>query len=255
MRNFILILLAAFIFAGTAFAQGNEPALEKFKKANELYSKGQYRDAAVLYEEIVNNDYESYELFYNLGNAYFKLDQIPRAILFYERAKRLAPDDEDIKFNLQIAKLKTVDKIEPVPQFFMEEWVENISDIFGLKAWTILGLVFAWLAFIFLAAFLMIWYPVWKKTFFAAAIISFVIMAGSIYFAYGENQELTARDSAIVFSPSVYVKSSPSEDGTNLFILHEGTKVQIQDAVGEWRKIRIADGNVGWLPEESIQII
>ena len=255
MKKFIAILITAAIFTGSLFAQSNEQALEKFKTANDLYSKGKFIEAAELYEEIVNNDYESYELYYNLGNAYFKLEEIPSAILFYERAKKLAPDDEDVNFNLQIAKLKTVDKIEPVPQFFMEEWVDSISELFSLQAWTALGLIFAWLAFTFLAAFLMIWSPLWKKTFFAAGIISFVIMAASIFFAYEENTELTADDSAIVFTPSVYVKSSPSDEGTNLFILHEGTKVQILDEVGEWQKIRIADGNVGWLPKESVEII
>ncbi len=255
MKNFIAILITAVLFMGSLFAQNNEHALEKFKTANKFYSKEDYEKAAALYEEIVDNGYESYELYYNLGNTYFKLDKIPSAILYYERAKKLEPDDEDVKFNLQIAKLKTVDKIEPVPRFFMEEWVESISELFSLRAWTILGLAFAWLAFIFLAAFLMIWYPVWKKTFFAAGIISFVIMAASIFFAYEENLELNSEDSAIVFSPSVYVKSSPSDEGTNLFILHEGTKVQILDKVGEWQKIMIDDGNVGWLPKESIEII
>ncbi|HUL43159.1 MAG TPA: tetratricopeptide repeat protein [Bacteroidota bacterium] len=245
---FILLLLLP------VAAAGQEASLQ-FEQANGLYRSGSFEKAAELYEQILKNGYESPALYYNLGNAYFKLQNIPAAILAYERARRLAPHDEDILYNLRLANLRVVDKIEPLPQLFLFEWWGSFVSLLTSERWGILAIAGLWIAVI--AATL---YRVARGALFRrmAFLVCGVMMLFSILAFVGGVQRHHAEQSAsgaIVFAQSVSVKSAPDAQSTDLFVLHEGVKVDVMDNVGEWRKIRLADGKEGWVVISSIQLI
>ena len=252
MRKILTISMMILFLTITLFAESVD---KKFKGANDFYKKNKYNEAIAEYNEILDKGYESSDLYYNLGNAYFKAGKIADAILFYERAKRLAPHDEDIEFNLKIANLKIVDKFNEVPKLFFIEWYENIYGMFSSDSWAVLIIIFSFLTFTLLLGYFLIWNILARKLFFFGAVFSLFFTVACVIFAMEQSSIEGTRDSAIIFSPSVYIKSSPDKTSTDLFILHEGAKVKILDEVGGWKKIRIADGNVGWLPNKTIEVI
>ncbi|MBM2815788.1 MAG: BatE, domain containing protein [Ignavibacteria bacterium] len=235
--------------------QQKTPPDVQFKNAEALYVKGKYKEAAKLYEELIIQGIESAELFFNLGNCYYKTGGIASAIVCFERAKRLSPDDEDTDFNLKIANLRTVDKIEPLPKLFIWEWFDSIRNTSSSGGWSRMGIIFTWLFFASLLVFFLSWRPGIKKLFFTISVIAIIITISCYVFAEQKHSEEMATDKAIVFSANAYIKSSPDPASTDLFILHEGTKVQILDNVGQWRKIRLANGAVGWIPVEVLEVI
>lgn len=244
----ILILLLS------AFSQADE-ALVQFEQANHLYRNGNFKNAAILYEKIVHNGCHNSELYYNLGNTYFKLDETGKAILYYERAKKIYPNDEDINFNLKIANLKVVDKIEAIPKLFFIEWWNSVSKAFSSDTWAIFTLTTIWLGIILLLLFRISKSPFTRRAFFFGGILIVAIAGFSLIFSIQQNKSEKSETMAIVFSPSVTVKSSPDEAGTDLFLLHEGVKVEMVDKVGNWFKIKLLDGKIGWLPSDAVEII
>lgn len=223
----------------------------RFEQANQFYRNGEYERAAELYEEILSHDHESPELYYNLGNAYYKLNNLAAAILNYERAKRLAPHDEDIDHNLHLAQLRVIDKIDPLPRLFFVEWWDNVVNIFSTDHWVTIALISLWIATISGAVFIVGRFFLKRAaaiTFLAAAAVCIVSFVSALQRNAIEHEQM-----AIVFSSGVAVKSAPDRQSTDLFMLHEGVKVELLDVVGTWRKIRLADGKVGWLPTESIE--
>ena len=257
MRKFLSTVLAIVIISAFSPRIGRcaSDFQKYFEKANELYKQGKYEDAAREYQKILDEGYRSTALYYNLGNAYYRMNKTPDAILFYERAKKLDPSDEDIKFNLNVANLKIVDKIEPIPKPFIAEWARSLRELFSEKTWAFLAIAFDFIAFAALVLFFASWKPTVRKIGFFGFIFALFFAVAAFYGTLSAHSEKTARDEAIVFSPSVYVKSSPNEDSPDLFILHEGTKVKIIDEVDNWKKIKIADGHLGWLPSDAIEII
>ena len=248
----ILWFALVFVAAGTLSAQ--EASL-RFEEANALYRSGDFQKAAAAYENILTNGYEHPALYYNLGNAYFKLQMIPASILNYERARRLSPRDEDIIHNLRLVNLRVVDKIEPVPQLFVKEWWNALVSLFSAGSWAFSGLVALWIAAVTGALFLMVRSGLVQRLSLA---LSFVSVLFCLFSFIGMAQQLHRQQSereAVVFSQSVPVKSAPDAGSVDLFVLHEGVKVELLDSVGEWRKIRLPDGKTGWLSGENIQII
>ncbi len=243
----LFIFLSANLFA--------DEAEETFIQANQAYRESEYEKAAAMYEKIINNGYVSKSLYYNLGNTYFKMKQIPRAILYYERALKLDPSDEDIQFNLQIANLRIIDKIEPVPRIFFEQWFDDLLKNVRSDVWAVFASVSLWAALALALIYIFGKSITMKKWTFAGGVLFILLFVILFFFAHIDYNRETSENEAIIFSPSVYVKSSPAEDGTDLFILHEGTKVYLLDRVGQWTEIRLADGNVGWIPESSFRII
>ena len=223
--------------------------------AADAYSKGEFATAAEIYESTLKTDGESVNVYYNLGNCYYKMDKIAPAILSYERALLLNPGDKDTRFNLEIAKLQTVDKIEPIEQFFLTEWIQSLQSIFGTNTWSKIGIG----SFILLISSLVLFFfsrkIMLKKLGFYTGIIWLIFTIISNCFAYNQKQKLLERNTAIVFAPTVTIKSSPDNSGNDLFILHEGTKVSIKSKLGDWCEIQIADGNVGWIKNSNIEII
>ncbi|MCX6292044.1 MAG: tetratricopeptide repeat protein, partial [Bacteroidetes bacterium] len=229
--------------------------LADFNKAKEYYQKSDYENAARLYESIVKSGMVSAEVYYNLGNCYFKTGNISATMLQYERAKKFSPDDEDISFNIKIASLKVVDKMEVVPEVFYKRWQRNIALFFTTDTWTKIFLVNFWLLFIFLSGYVISASSFIKKISFITAII-FLITSVSTFMATQKSYSMTYVDQqAIITSASVYVKNSPDEKGSDQFIIHEGTKVDVLDELGDWKKIRIANGSIGWLKQNEMEVI
>lgn len=249
MKKIVLLLLLQ-CFSWSLFAQDSA-----IKEAEEAYTKENYAKAIDLYEGILKNEGESSEIYYNLGNAYYKDGKVAPAILNYERALLLDPGDSDIRFNLQIAKQKSVDKIEPLGEFFLVKWMDNIQNMGSADSWAKLGIV----SFLFFIGCLVMFFFSKsiriKKTGFYVGILLLLVIIASNVFAKHQKDEIVNRNTAIVFAPTVTVKSSPDASGTDLFILHEGTKVSIKSTLGEWSEIVLEDGNVGWMPSKDIEKI
>lgn len=225
------------------------------KEAEEAYAKEDYTQAIELYESVLKSYGESAMVYYNLGNAYYKADKVAPAILNYERALLLNPGDSDTRFNLQVARQKTVDKIEPIGEFFLTRWIGTVEDVYSADGWAKWGVA----SFVlFIGCLVLFFFSKWirlKKIGFFAGICFLLISLVANLFADSQQDKLLHRADAIVFASTVTVKSSPDASGTDLFILHEGTKVTIKSTLGEWSEIQLEDGNVGWMPSKEIQQI
>lgn len=246
----IINTILALLFTATVFAQA-----DLLQKANENYTKQQYKQAIDVYNQILMTNLESPEVYFNLGNAYYKTGQYTLAILNYERAKLLAPDDEDINFNLQVANQKVVDSIQELPGIFVVRWWNSLVNSQTTDTWAVFSIV-SFIAFLIMIGFYFFakTSDIKRITFWTGCfLIVFTIFSWS--FAARQKSRLVNHPYAIVMQPTVTVKSSPAETGTNLFVVHEGLKVKITDKLGDWVEIRLADGNKGWLPAESIERI
>ncbi|MDL2223979.1 tetratricopeptide repeat protein [Bacteroidales bacterium OttesenSCG-928-M06] len=224
-------------------------------QANDAYSAANFEKAAQLYKDAINQNGESAIMYYNLGNTYYRLNQIAPAILSYERALLLDPGNKDIRFNLEIAKLKTVDKIESVGDFFLTEWFTDLRNLRNTDQWSFLGITSFLLFVVCLFLFFFSRKIILKKIGFFAGLLLVVICVFCNVFAFNQKKKLTERNTAIIFSATTTIKSSPDVSGTDLFILHEGTKVEVKNKVGDWTEIETADGNVGWIPTKEIEVI
>ena len=222
---------------------------------NIAYEAGKYDTAISYYERVGGNGFESAELYYNLGNAHYKLNNIAASILNYEKAILLNPNDQDIVYNLKLAQLRTIDKIEVLPTFFISDWTTDISTMYSEDSWGLFALLFLWIGFLILAAYVLSNSIVYKKL---AFVFGTVFLLGSfLCFGFANNQydAVNNQQEAIVFSPSKVVKSSPGENGNDLFVLHEGTKVLLLDELAGWGKIQLSDGSIGWIELSAIKNI
>ena len=249
MKTFFQTIFMLLLAIGS-FAQNS-----LLDKANQHYTSEEYEESVAIYEEILNSNQESAEVYYNLGNAYFKTGQITKAIISYERAKLQAPNDEDIQFNLDLANQHVVDAIDPLPKVFFVRWWNTLSNKFSADGWAKIGLITFILTLILAGFFLFTKATSIKRLSFWIGILIIAISVFSFNFAARQKNRMTSHNYAIITQPSVTVKSSPSESGTDLFLIHEGLKVEIKDNLGNWRQIRLADGNQGWLTANSIEKI
>jgi tetratricopeptide (TPR) repeat protein len=248
MKMMLIILL----FNISLFANEAE---NKFNKANEYYNSGEYEQAIELYKSIIDNGYNDSKIYYNIGNAYYKTEQIPESILYYEKALKANPDNEDAQFNLRLANLKTIDKIEELPKVFYAKWYDNLLKMTTSNGLALFSTIILWLAFLLFIMFILIRSSFLKKISFALGVLTLVLFIVVSIFAWNSYQTEQHKKEAIIFSSSIYIKSSPDDAGTNLFMLHEGTKVEILDSVNDWYKIKIKDGNIGWLAPGSVEVI
>jgi len=249
MKQLIYTILAI-LFTFSVFAQ-----TELIQKANDHYKKEEFKQAIDGYNQVLMANLESPELYFNLGNAYFKTKQYSLAILNYERAKLLAPDDEDIDFNLQVANQYVVDAIQELPGIFLTRWWNSLVNTNTTDTWAVLSIVSFILFLTLLGIYLFARSGDIKKISFWAGCLMLLLTVNSWWFASQQKNRTINHSYGIVMQPSVTIKSSPSEKGTNLFVVHEGLKVRITDKIGDWIEIRLADGNKGWLLKETIEPI
>lgn len=229
--------------------QGNVTKAE----GDSAYVRNDFASAIQIYENLLKKG-EAAEVYYNLGNSYYKAGDIAKAILNYERALLLQPGNADIRANLEIARSKTIDKVVPVPEIFFVSWIKSLINSMSIDTWAKLGIIFFILLLGALYLFFFSKQIVWKKTGFIAGLVLLVLVILANVFASQQKNELIDRNDAIVLSPSVTVRSTPSDSGTSLFILHEGHKVEIRDnSMREWKEIRLEDGKVGWVPASAIE--
>ena len=223
--------------------------------ADSAYVRGEYQQAIKDYEALLQQG-ASADLYYNLGNAYYRTENITRAVLNYERALLLSPGDKDIRFNLQMARSKTIDKITPEQEMFFVTWYRSLVNLTSVDGWANVALISLALAIVLALLYLFserIWLR--KVGFFGAIILVVFFLLGNV-FAYQQKDLLVNRRGAIVVASAVTVKSTPAKQGTDLFILHEGTKVTITDgSMKDWKGIRLADGKEGWIETRQIELI
>ncbi len=246
------MFLLSFVFAGISYA---DEAAQTFEQANQLYLQAKYPDAITQYEKIVQSGFESGALYFNLGNAYYKSGNIQKAILNYERARQFLPRDEDVQFNLQLANLQVVDKIDAVPRLFVYRWADTMLALFSLSTmgWIVYSFFILTLAafaiFLFARTYTQKRLSMFGGLVFSTALI--LTMIGYGVQAYKESNT----EFAIVMSDVANIKAAPDSKGNDLFVLHKGLRVQVLDSVNHWRKIRLADGKVGWIPEDDCESI
>lgn len=245
-----LLLLLSFLPIFTISAQS-----ELFDQANESYSQEKYAEAVVLYDSVLTLGLTSAELYYNLGNAHYKMGHIADCILNYERALQLAPSDKDIAYNLELVQQHVVDDIDMLDVFFLKKMLYNMRVKQASNTWAKLGLITFGVTLLLLLFFFLSRHSVIKRISFYIAILATIVTIVSLSFSSNGKKDMTSHDSAIVFAPTVTVKSSPNENGTKIFVLHEGTKVQIVDSLGVWVEILLSDGNKGWMKSETIKEI
>ena len=234
--NFLLILLTTL-----------------FVDANAQYAEGNYAEAAIQYEQILTEQ-PSAEVYYNLGNAYFKQGELAQAILAYERALRLQPSLQDAKHNLQFAQSRIIDNIQDTQSFFLSNWLQAIRNALSQRTWIILSISLFILALVgfFLFAFSQI---IWlRKTAFYTSLVALIISMAACANAGSLHQRDTLRAEAIITQGIVNAKSSPDRSGTDLFTIHEGTKVEIKEVIGEWCCVHVGN-NIGWMPLAHLERI
>lgn len=252
-----------FVLFGCIVIFCNVKAIDPKAQINEAkddYSKGNYQKTIEIYQSLLNDGYVSVELYYNLGNAYFKARNIKSAILNYEKAKLLDPSDDDIEYNLQLARSFTVDKIESMNELFFVTWFKSLQNTMSATKWGWLSIISFLITLGAFLLYLLSGKLQLRKLGFTLGIVCFVVAGISFTMGYELNRALTARNTAIIFTSAVTVKSTPAESGNNLFVLHEGSKVQILSEMRDiskvdWCEIRIADGNKGWIKKTDLETI
>jgi tetratricopeptide (TPR) repeat protein len=250
--RWMMVLMFSLILVSPAFSDQSQVLIAK---ANDAYAAGMYANAADLYKKVTELGLESPTLYYNLGNAYFKLNDYPDAILWYERAKRLDPGNESVNFNLNVVNSKIADKIDIVPEMFYKRWYFVVLNFFSSDAWAWFTVLSFFLTMIAAAGYI-ISRTLWMKkiAFWTGSILLLITVIISQWSAVSYFQFKNLHE-AIIFTPTVTVKSSPDQKSVDLFVLHEGTKVSLTDQIGTWYEIRIANGSVGWLPAENLEKI
>ena len=222
-----------------------------YRRANALYQEGLFESALATYKRIVDDGVESGDLYYNMGNAAFRSNNIGYAILYYEKALKLDPAHEDATHNLRYAMQYRLDAFEPVPEFFLRTWIKTVVRMIPERSWSMLSLFFFFMLIVSLVIYLFARRLTLKKAGFFSAIVMVMIFLLSLFSAINQYKNILQPESGIILSPSVVVKSTPSDSGTELFILHEGTRVKFNEEVSDWYNIRIIDGREGWIKSDE----
>ncbi len=239
-------------FGYISFAQ---TAYELFSKANDFYKNGQYTKAAQLYLNIEKSGLESDDLYFNLGNSYYKLNKVAPSIYYYEKALKINPMHQDASNNLAFAKRMTIDVIEDLPKTFFQRFSSNVIQKLTYNTWAILGVTASFLAALLFLLYYFSAVPKRKILYFNITIFAVFVMTVSVIFAYSNYETTQKSRSAIIFASKSEIKNAPSLNSEPVFELHEGTKVTILDELSNWKKIKLADGKIGWVNVADIKEI
>lgn len=251
---FIILLSSLLLISGKSYSEQNHTWEKAFEEGNSLYENGLYEKALEKYRQCSSFGYESWELYYNMGNAYYRLIDYPHAILYYEKALRLAPKEQDIIDNLALSEQKIIDRFDPLPQFFLLKWWNGLCGIFSPAGWGTAILVTLGLSLFSISLYRHARSYRGKRAGFFLSAIFILLLCASFVFGTGQYRKLE-ETYAIVTETSVAAKSSPEDRSETKFVLHEGCKIKVEDQIGNYRKIRIKNGARGWIPESSIEKI
>lgn len=250
MKHAIISTFFLFLLVVSSFAQKSS-----IERANALYAKGDYASAIKAYENIIATDSTAPELYYNLGNAYYRTDEIGRSILNYEKALRIYPQFEDAKINLQLAQSKVIDNIVQTPSFFLRIWADNIISLLNSNQWFYVSFLSFFIGLIVVFLFIFGKTITFRKiSFYAGCIVFSISLMTAVFAGIVKNKMLHHRE-AIILSGIVVVKSSPDESGTDLFQLHEGTKVVLKSDMDKWIEIELGNGSIGWIEQDNVGVI
>ncbi len=249
MKSLIKIFVFSFLIINVMSASQIDDLM---KQGNAAYQNGNYQNAISDYEKLVNDGYEGVSLYYNLGNAYYKDGKLGYSILYYEKALKLAPNDDDIQHNLAIANSKTIDKINTLPRFFIFQWWESLLSFFSVKGWT----YFTYVLFILILAAVGVYFfiknpLIQRYSFFGGLAILVLFILSAVMLAINVNRQLNVKN-GIIIAQAVSAKLSPDTKSNDAFVIHEGLKVKMEDKVDDWVKVRLKDGKIGWLPQSDI---
>ena len=254
MRSKSIILCSIILVLGLQTAAGQSTP-EQFNRGNDYYRAGKFAEAAAQYQEIIDQGLVSAEVYFNLGNSYYREGKIALAILAYERAQRLKPGDVDIAHNLRLVNFKTTDRIDPVPDLFIVQWMRAYSAFVPLQT-ALRSLMIGWIAFFISLAGVYVIRSVTVVRFLRwvvlAAIVVVLLSGGTIAI---HSMLSLGNDQGIITASVVTAKSSPDEQSIDAFVAHEGLKVKMSDTLGDWVKITLADGKVGWVHNQQCERI
>ncbi len=242
------------VLSGSLSAEGQLP-----DAAAQAYRDKNYKESIILYEGLIaqgmTEDKVSAQLYYNLGNAYFRNNQLGKAILSYERALLLDPSDGDIRHNLRFAQNRTVDRINTAANLFITNWFKGVRNIFSSNQWAVTAIVLFLLFLACVGVYLFVRLLWARKSAFYTGIVLFLLTMTANIFAFSQKNERVRKDSAIIIAGAASVNASPDNGSNALFELHEGTKVKIRNNDGNWFEIQIADGSVGWIRQQDVEVI
>jgi len=250
MKNLVFSIALLFSLIGNA-----QTGKELFSTGNNLYQNGKYIEAIEAYTAIEEQGLKSSDLFFNLGNCYYKLNKVAPSIYYYEKALKINPTHEDALINLAFAKRMTIDVIEDLPKTFLQRFSSSIIQKFTFDTWAIIAVLAS-----FLASLLFLLYHFssssGKKLFyFNTSLLAAFILVISVFFAFHNYNYAQKNKTAIIFVAKADIKNAPSTSSEDVFELHEGTKVVILDELDNWKKIKIADGKIGWIYTEDLKEI
>ncbi len=244
-----LLYLFILLFSFSSIGQNDK----LFEQGKELYKNGKYQQAITAWRQILDNGEHSAELYFNLGNAQYKLNHIGPSVYYYEKALQLSPNDTDIKNNLAFAENARIDSIEPLPKTVFSKWYHSISEIFTFNGWAILAVAFS---VIFVVLFLFYYFAFSerrKRLLFVSSMFFGILLIASLTMAFLTYSDYSKNQPAIIFASEIEVKTEPSMGSNAAFTLHEGTKVQILAQDGNWYRIALADGKDGWIPSTDLK--
>lgn len=251
-RRLHIIVLSLLLCCGSS-APAQEESI--FNKATAAYNQGKYEEAISYYEEILKGGKHSAALYFNLGNAHYKKNEIAPSIYYYEKALLLKPDDPEIQNNLRFARNMTLDAITPLPQTDLQRYYRGLLYAFSLDGWAFAGIFFV---LFFVGAYLLFLgsnTPNKKRIGLISSLVSLMLAVVCTGLAYLQYQAYRKDQPAIIFASEIPVRSEPNERSSSAFLLHEGTRVQVLDSLDQWRKIELADGQNGWIPSESMRLL
>lgn len=256
MKKFIITLLVFASAMGSMLAQSVEDAVvSMIADAQSAYEQGDYEAAAAQFETLAVAFNGAPDIYYALGNCYYKQQQYAKAILNYERCLKREPGNEDARTNLEMAQLNCVDKIETIQPIIFVTWSNALRDSLSVSGWTNLSIAFFLLFLVCIACFFFLRKVVLRKCGFYAALVMFALFVVAVCYAHSQNKRWLAHDEAIVMSATVTLRSTPAESGTQLLIIHEGLKVRIRQELSGWSEVELSDGNVGWMLSSQLAVI
>lgn len=249
---FIHLITYLVLFCGSILPDNIDGYMQQ---AGSYYRNGEFDKAIEMYEDLISQGYEGTSLYFNLGNAYYRIGKIGYAILNYERALKFSPTDDDVKHNLAFANLSTVDRIQPLPTFFLFEWWEFLLSSLSVNGWTYLVYFFFILLLILFVIYFFAKTIAQQKIILFSGLAALIILLIAVSLLIVKNSREQTLISGVIIEQSITVKTSPDPKSTDAFVIHEGLKVNLEDQLDDWVKIRLADGKVGWVENKAVERI